>query len=167
MSARRTAQRRSPVLTVTAGAVVLTLFGTGTAVAGSLITSARIKDGTVRSIDVRNGSLRGADVRNGSLGNADVGVYFAQVWSDGTLDNSSGGVTATKLPGTGTYSVDFGRDVSDCAFTGTIGESYGGSSVGVVGHASDRSGEPDAVYVGTQDLVGTPTNLPFQLVVVC
>ena len=182
----RIRRTRSPFVTVLAGAVVLTLFGTGTAVAGSLITSARIQDGTIRSIDVRNGTLVGSDVRDGALGgadvasssltgadvkdgsltNADVAVYFAQVWEDGTMSNHSGGVTATKLPSAGQYEVDFGRDLTHCAFTASVGETAG-ASLGEVPTVSGRSGNAEAVFVRTQTPSGTPANLAFNVIVVC
>jgi len=58
--------------TVVAAAAVLTLFGTGTAVAGGLITSAKIKNNTVKSIDVRDNTLKGLDVLDGGLTGADL-----------------------------------------------------------------------------------------------
>jgi hypothetical protein len=179
--------RRSPFLTVVAAALVLSVFGTGTAVAGGLITSARIKNGTIKSVDVRDGALSGADVRNGSLTGghlrdgsvtgADVkdgslsptdrGVYFADVWNDGTLGNSSGGVTVTKPIAAGRYIVDFGRDVGHCSYTGTVGEYEAGSTVGVVAGLSEQFENPEGVYVMTSNMSGTPANLPFHLIVVC
>ena len=187
MSAARVRRTRSTFLTVLVGAVVVVLFGTGTAVAGSLITSTRIKNDTIRSIDVRNDNLRGIDVRDGSLTgkeladssltgadvkdssltNADVGVYFAQVWRDGTVASSSGGVTAKKIPSsTGKYEVDFGRDIRQCAVTGTIGDPEG-APFGYVQTASGVVGNPEAVYVATVDPLSAPDNLEFHLVVVC
>lgn len=178
---------RSGVLTVVGAATALVLFGGGSAVAGSLITSARIKDNTIQSIDVHNGtlggidvrdgsltgadvkagSLTGSDVKDGSLTNQDVGVLFAQVNPDATLASSSGGVTTSQPFGAGTYQVTFSRDVSHCAFVGTVGEADAGSTEGIVATATDRSGVPNAVYLNTTDLAGTLANMPFQLVVVC
>jgi hypothetical protein len=174
--------------TVIAGATVLAVFGTGTAVAGSLITSAKIKNNTIKSIDVRdnnlkgvdilNGSLRGGDVANGSLTgsdvkdfsltNQDVGVLFAQVNSDATVANSTAGVTASST-GLGTYEVDFGRDISDCAATATVGTPNSGGAQGVVTQLNERSLTPSALWVRTSDDADTDVDqdLPFQVVVVC
>lgn len=58
--------------TVIAAAVVLAVATTGGAVAGGLVTSAKIKNNTIKSIDVRNGTLTGTDVADGSLGGADI-----------------------------------------------------------------------------------------------
>lgn len=174
--------------TVVAGATVLAVFGTGTAIAGSMITSADIKNNTIKSKDVRNNNLKGIDVRDGSLTgadvanssltgadvqdfsltNQDVGVLFAQVNSDATVAHSSGAVTATSL-GTGTYEVDFGRDISDCAATATVGTPDVGGAQGVVTQLNERSGNAEALWVRTSDDADTSIDqdLPFQVIVVC
>lgn len=174
-------------VTVIAAAAVVAVFGGGTAVAATLITSAQIKDNTIRTVDVRNntlksadvkdgsltgtdvgnGKLTGADIADGSLSNSDVGVLFAQVNANATVANSSGGVTALQPFGAGTYEIDFGRDISDCAFVGTVGEAGAGGTSGVVDTATDRLGNPEAVYLQTSNVAGGVVNKPFQLVVVC
>jgi hypothetical protein len=173
--------------TVVAGATVLAVFGTGTAVAGGLITSAKIKDNTVKSIDVRNNTLKsvdvrdgaltgadlqdksvtGADVADGSLSNADVSVFYASVLANGTVDRSSGGVSVIKT-GSGSYRVDFNRAVRDCAFTATVG---------TMGDANHIEGEADvaaqlldltAVHVYTRTAATTTeADLPFMVTAVC
>ena len=183
--------------TVVAGATVLAVFGTGTAVAGGMITSAKIKNNTVKSVDVRNnnlkgvdvrdGSLTGADVQDGSLGaadlaansvdggrvadgsltNEDISVYYATVLDDGTLDRSSGNVTVSRT-GAGSYTVDFHRAVRDCAFTATVGNQW---------DATHNEGEADvsaqfldltAVHVYTRTAgTATEADLPFMLTAVC
>jgi hypothetical protein len=183
--------------TVVAGAVVIALFGTGTAVAGGLITSAKIKNNTVKSIDVRDGNLKGVDVADGSLGGADLadgslngadvadgslgaselapgtlshqalGTLFATAQADGDLIASSGGVTVTKT-GTGEYRADFNRPVAGCAFNATIGDPT--SAVEVHGEVDVTAQflTTDQVHVYTR-AAGTTTaaDLPFQLTAVC
>jgi hypothetical protein len=61
----------SRIRTVLTGALLVLVTTVGTASAGVLITSARIKDASVGRVDVRDGALGGSDVRNGSLGLAD------------------------------------------------------------------------------------------------
>jgi hypothetical protein len=183
---KKTTGRRSVLTTVVAGAAVLTLFGTGSAVAGGLITSAKIKNNTIRSIDVRNGTLTGVDVRDGaltgadvaagsltggdvadgSLSNEDVGVLFAQVNANGTIANSSGGVTGIHL-GTGTFEIDFHRNLTSCAFVATQGEDGAGGATGAVVGVTDRSGNANAVFVRVKDDAGTQVDRAFQLMVVC
>jgi hypothetical protein len=58
--------------TVVAAAAVLAVATTGGAVAGGLVTSAKIKNNTIKSIDVRNNNLTGVDIADGSIGSADV-----------------------------------------------------------------------------------------------
>lgn len=62
----------STLVTVLAAAIVLAIVSTTGAVAGSLITSKRIKNNTIKSIDVRNEALKGIDVKNGSLTGAEI-----------------------------------------------------------------------------------------------
>lgn len=177
--------RRSSVTAVVAAAAVLTVFGTGTAVAGGLITSAKIKNNTVKSIDVRNnnlkgvdvrdgsltgadvadGSLTGADVANGSLSNHDVGVFHAVVGDDGTLADGSAGVTSSRTS-TGVYRVRFGQDISHCAFVATVGRTGDGSTSGTT-NVADLAGAVDGVFLRTTDLAGAAADRPFHLVVAC
>lgn len=173
--------------TVVAGATVLAVFGTGTAVAGGLITSAKIKDNTVKSIDVRNNTLKsvdvrdgaltgadlqdksvtGADVADGSLSNADVSVFYASVLDDGTVDRSSGGVTVVKA-GAGTYRVDFNRSVRDCAFTATVGNQWDAAHYEGEADVSSLIFVPDSIVVYTRTAgTATEADLPFMVNAVC
>lgn len=171
---------------VVAGAAVLAVLGTSTAVAAGLVTSKQIKNGTIKSIDVKNeslkgvdildGSLTGADVANGSLtgadvkdfslSNQDVGVLFATVNADGSVQNSSGGVTALNFS-TGDYEVDFGRDISQCAFVATPADPGTGSADAKQINVADRSGNPQAAFVNLEDSSGTDVDESFHLVAVC
>ena len=172
--------------TVVAGATVLAVFGTGTAVAGGLITSAKIKNNTVKSIDVRNNNLKGvdvldggltgadlannsvtgADIVNGSLSNQDVNVLFASVNADGTVANSSGGVTVSK-PATGRYAVRFSQNIKECAFTATPANTAGPFvPIGVIG-IGDELNHPEGAYVWTMDTAEADQDMGFHLVVVC
>lgn len=154
------------LLTVIAAAVVVALFAGGSAVAGSLVTSAKIKNNTILSKDVHNGTLRGVDIKDFSLSNRDIGVLYASVNAAGTLAHSSGGVSVAAL-GSGGYEVDFGRNVSQCAFVATL--AYTGSGTppaGSIGTA-DRSNTPTAVYVKTYNSADSGTNRGFHLTVVC
>jgi hypothetical protein len=76
--------------TVVAGAAVIALFGTGTAVAGGLITSAKIKNNTIKTVDVKNNNLQGVDVADGSLGGSDVadGSLSGADLADGSLSGA-------------------------------------------------------------------------------
>jgi hypothetical protein len=183
--------------TVVAGATVLAVFGTGTAVAGGLITSAKIKNNTVKSIDVRDNNLKGVDVRDGSLtgvdildsslsgadvaasslngsdvvdgslSNQDISVYYATVLADGTLDRSSGGVVVSRT-GAGSYKVDFNRSVRDCAFTATVGNQFDASHNEGEADVSAQFLDLSAVHVYTRTAgSNVEADLPFMLTAVC
>lgn len=126
---------------------------------------ADIVDNTITTFDIATNAVDSDEVLDFGLSNEDIGVLFAQVAADGTLDNSSGGVVAAKL-GTGLYEVDFGRDISNCAFTATIGSSGIASAAGQL-NVADRLGNVEAVFVDTNDVAGAGADRPFQLIVVC
>jgi hypothetical protein len=167
--------RRSAV-TVIAAATILAVFGGGAAVAGGLITSAKIKDNTILSrdvhnnalagVDVRDSSLTGADIADGSLSNGDISVYYATVAANAALVDQSGGVHVSKI-NTGTYAVDFGRNVTSCAFSATVGSPTSSADEGQI-NVADRSGNANAVFVRTETEDGTANqDHGFHLVVVC
>lgn len=183
--------------TVVAGATVLAVFGGGTAVAGSMITSAQIKNNTVKSIDVRNGNLKGVDIKDGaltgadvadstldgvdvadgtlsgadvadaSLTNQDISVFFVTAEADGTVNASSGGVTVVHA-GAGEYRVDFNRPVASCAFTATVGDPTSAAPVHGEADVTAQLLFSDNVRVYTRTAgSATLADLPFQLTAVC
>jgi hypothetical protein len=182
---RNALKGRTTLLTVLAATTVIVLAGGTGAVAGSLVTSAKIKNNTIASIDVKNNALTGTDIKNSTLGgvdiadsslgaadvkdfaltNQDVGVLFASVESTGVLENSSGNVSALR-GGPGAYVVDFHRNVTKCAFTATVGSTGVGPLTGaaIVG---DKDSNPNGVFVRTQDSAGVDTDRDFHLLVVC
>jgi hypothetical protein len=116
--------------------------------------------------ELQDNSIDSGEIIDGSLTNQDIGVLFAEVDYQATVQNSSGGVTATKLGvGTGEYEVDFGRNVTACTAVATVGSHTTGQLDGDVSVA-DRSGNAEAVWVRTRSTVG-PADRPFRLVVVC
>ena len=150
------------------------------------VTSADVLDQSIDDVDLATDSVTGdetapssvgteeiatngvgsAEVIDFGLSNQDIGVLFAQVAADGTVDNSSGGVSSTRL-GAGQYAVDFDRNISSCAFQATIGPSGAGSALGSI-NVADRAVSVEAVFVGTHDaLTGALADRPFHLVVVC
>ena len=146
-----------------------TLTGGGLTAAdlrNSAVGTTEIADAAVHTRDVQNESLTGADVQDFSLTNQDVGVLFAEVNPDGTVANSSGGVTSVRVGATGSYEVDFARDVSSCTAVATVGPAGAGSALGEL-NVADRSGNPEAVFVDTNNSDGLSADKPFRLVVVC
>lgn len=148
---------------------------TGTDVADNSIESADVApldgdldiiDNTITTFDIATDAIDSDEVVDFGLTNQDVGVLFAQIAADGTVDGSSGGVTVTVL-GTGVKEVDFGRNISSCAFTATQGEAGVGGAGGAILGVTDRAGNAEAVFVTTRDAANATTNTAFQLVVVC
>ena len=125
-----------------------------------------IIDNTITTFDIATDAIDSDEVLDFGLSNQDVGVLFATVNADGTVANSSGGVTVIKLGSTGNYEVDFARDVTQCAFTGTVGPAGGGSALGEL-NVADRAGVPNAVFVDTNNSDGAAADKPFHLIVVC
>ena len=127
---------------------------------------ADILDNTITTFDIATDAIDSDEVLDFGLSNQDVGVLFAQVNADSTISNSSGGVTGAKL-GTGTYEVDFGRDISTCAFTSTQGEGGVGGAGGAITGVTDRAGNVEAVFATTRNADSALVDTAFQLIVVC
>jgi hypothetical protein len=147
----------------------------GTDVVDNSITSADvaplngdldIADNTITTFDLADNSVDQDEVLDFGLTNEDVGVLFAQIADDGTVSSSSGGVTSQRL-GLGQYNVDFGRNVSACAFVATQGEAGAGGAPGAVLGATDRSGVVTAAYVTARSDAGAFVDRAFTIVVVC
>ena len=125
-----------------------------------------IQDNTITTFDLADNSVDEDEVLDFGLTNNDVGVLYAQVNADGTVASSSGDVTAVHV-GTGRFEVDFGRNISSCAFVATQGEAGSGSAAGAMMGVTDRAGNPAAAFVSVRDEAATLVDRAFQLVVVC
>jgi hypothetical protein len=109
-------------------------------------------------------------VKNKSLTLGDLAVKARPAWAhvaaNGTVLRSSGGVTATSLGVDGQYSVNFGRDVSKCAYVATIDYSAGGYQGEV--SLAPRESNVKAVFVQTYIFdPGMDADMPFYLAVFC
>jgi hypothetical protein len=158
------------VFVVLAVVCALLVAGLGSAVATTLVTSAAIKDKTIQNVDIASGAVDSRVVKDRSIQPADLASKAKAAWAhvnaDGTLARSSGGVTAASLGVDGQYSVNFGRDVSQCAYVATIdfGDAANEGEVSV----SPRDGNVKAVFV--QTFLFSPAmdaDLPFYLAVFC
>jgi hypothetical protein len=160
-------------------------------IAANAINSAKVANGTLLAGDVAPGTFVGAGASAGGdltgpfgnlqlkpdavtsaevgdfgLSNEDIGVLFAQVNADSTIANSSGSYTSVHI-GTGVYEVDFGRDISACAFVMTQGEAGAGSASGAITGVTDRAGNANAVFATVRTDANVLVDRAFQLVVVC
>jgi hypothetical protein len=133
---------------------------------GSLNGDLEIADNTITTFDIATDAIDSDEVLDFGLSNQDIGVLFAQVNANGTIANSSGGVSGIRI-GVGTYEVDFARDISLCAFVSTQGEAGVGSAGGAITGVTDRAGNAEGVFATTRDAAGALVDAAFQLVVVC
>lgn len=134
--------------------------------AASSVGQSEIQTDAVNATEIANDSIDSGEIVDFQLSNQDVGVLFAQVNANGTLANSSGGVTVIKLA-IGTYDVDFGRNVSACAPVATQGGAGVGSSVGAIIGVTDRAGNAEAFFLQTRTNTNALADRDFHLVVVC
>jgi hypothetical protein len=125
-----------------------------------------IQTDAVGATEVQNDSIDSGEIVDFGLSNQDIGVLFAQVNADGTVFNSSGGVTATHISA-GTYDVDFGRNIASCAFVATQGEGSVGGAAGAIMGVTDRSGNAEAVFATVRTNANVLVDRAFQLLVVC
>lgn len=130
------------------------------------LTAADLGIDSVQALEIADDSIDSGEIIDFGLSNQDIGVLFAQVNSNGSLASSSGGVTSGFIS-TGNYEVDFGRNISSCAFIATQGEAGVGAAAGAIMGVTDRLLNAEAVFVSARDAAGAVTNAAFQLVVVC
>jgi hypothetical protein len=145
---------------------------TNAKLAADAVTTLKLANGAVTALKLGANAVTSPAVRDFGLRNEDIGVLFAEVTSTPstvTLSNSSGGVSATRIgsAGSGQFSVDFGRNITDCTAVATIGRADTQLSSGQVSVA-DRLGNVEAVSVRTlSSTTGAAADRPFRLVVVC
>jgi hypothetical protein len=158
------------VSVVFAVVVALLVVGLSSAVATTLVTSAAIKDHTIKNVDIASDAVDSRVVKNKSIVSADLAVRARPAWAhvaaDGTLLRSSGGVTSSSLGVDGQYSVNFGRDISKCAYVATIDYSTGGYEGEI--SVAPREANVNAVFAQTYIFdPGMDANMPFYLAVFC
>jgi hypothetical protein len=95
-----------------------------------------------------------------------VAVMSAVVGSDGVWARGTIGTSSLKTAG-GTYTVQFPRDVSACAYVATLGDTS--TALPPTGSALvSRSGSSSStVFVETLNTAGSLADAPFHLVVFC
>lgn len=92
---------------------------------------------------------------------------YAVVLGDGTAVRGAGVLSATRLS-TGNYEVLFRRNITNCAWTGTVSQPNFGGSVGPSFLTmAGRSGTFTGVFLQTFNSSGALTDLPFQVQVIC
>ena len=108
---------------------------------------------------------RGANGANGANG-APATALWAVINSDGTIARSSGVVSAAGTGGAGQYQVIFNRNVTNCAYVGSLGDAATSVSLGFFS-AVRRFNNVNGIFVETANTAGTLVNLPFHVAVFC
>jgi hypothetical protein len=132
-------RKPSAALVVASAALVMSTIGTSVAATHYVINSPRqIKPGSISLKSLSKSArkaLRGQNGARGPVGpqgpagalgaTGPAGVsatkLWAQVGADGSVNASSGGVTARVGVASGTYAVNFGQDITHCAAMATQG----------------------------------------------
>jgi hypothetical protein len=91
--------------------------------------------------------------------------YFAVLNADGTLVRGSAGVTSTRTA-TGVYRVVFPVDVTNCAYTATVGTASAGSEAPSQTSVAPLNGNAHGVYLQTASN-GANSNLGSHVIVAC
>lgn len=92
---------------------------------------------------------------------------FAVVNADASVLRGKAVASSISL-GTGVYDVRFNRNISNCAWGGTVGfGSFSGSTGPAMITITGRAGTNNGLFVTTFNSAGTPTNLPFTATVIC
>ena len=109
-----------------------------------------------------NGRTAPPPVPDGTLGMA---LMSAAVNADASLNRSAGATGTVKL-GTGTYEVDFVRDVTNCHYVLNTADTGFGTAFGFA-TAVKRAGNPNGIFVVTENTGAVVTDLPFQVIIFC
>jgi hypothetical protein len=144
------------IIIIAVTAVLLALVGTTSAVAGSLITSRQIQDGTIRLADLRPGAV---DRLSGSDGTDGVDGVDAQALPYGVAQVKVQRGAGTANPWA-TYSTTIGNPVGDTTggtFRFTCSEAQAPCKVSAAGYATeDGATVYPRVSIQTQSLNGGP-----------
>jgi hypothetical protein len=145
------------------------------------VGKSEIAASAVGAIEVRHDAIGTNEVKDGDLGINDLStaardaltgasaVTFREaVTSAGAA--AGGNAKSARRAGTGDYTVDLGRDVSDCQFAATLAGVKSGTSVEAP-HPGFVTVTPatgaTTVRVVTTDPTGAPADSPFDLLVAC
>jgi hypothetical protein len=125
------------------------------------VASEEIKDGSIATADL-------SDAARSDLAGAPAVAYRAAVNKAGA--KQAGNATTVGKTGTGTYTVDFGKDVSACVSAATLAavENGAGTEDPDAGRVTLAPGPTaTSVNVNTFDVAGTAADEPFHLIVSC
>ncbi len=156
--------------------VLTVLLATGLAFSSPLIASAKKPTGGGQ--ESQKGGLPALEDRVDAL---QVLITDLQGQNNWAVISAAGAVVrSSSLPGpvtmavahaagTGIYEINFGKDVSACAYTATLGDTANTvPPVGEIAVSGDVDGDsPDDVYVQTSNSTGAVADASFHLYVSC
>ena len=158
-------------------ALVLAITGTAIALPGrNSVNGQDIKNGAVKSLDVRDNNLRGQDIKESTLDKVpraeqSEDVLWAVVTNPAGAGNAavarSGQTGTTVAESGGAVQVNFGRDVSNCAWTATRGLPGTGTEPAGFAEVNGVNGQPTVVEVHSRDDTGAAVDGNFHLQVTC
>jgi hypothetical protein len=108
---------------------------------------------------------RGPTGAAGAAGTAGSAAAWAVINPVGTLARGSG-VLSVSHTSTGTYRIQFNKNISACAWLATIGSATTITSFGFI-ETELSTGTTDTVHVETRDISGLPADRGFHLAVFC
>ena len=161
------------------GVIALILAATGTAIAlpgRNGVNGQDIKNSAIKSLDVRDNNLRGDDIKESTLGavpSADNSndVLWAVVTNPAAAGNAAlaraGQGSTTVAESGGAVQVNFGRDVSKCAWGATRGLPGTGTEPAGFAEVNGVGGQPTVVEVRARDDAGVAVDGNFHLQVTC
>lgn len=83
-----------------------------------------------------------------AVGDLGMAIMSASILADGTINRGEGVISAgTQRLSTGTYEVGFGRDITACAYSVTVGEGGIASATPAVTGVTRRSGNPNGLFI--------------------
>lgn len=109
---------------------------------------------------------RGGPSSQAAPGDLGMAIMSAAINSDGTIARGEGVVSAANL-GTGFYEVSFGRDITNCTYQISPGESVIGSATPRLVGITRRSGDNNGVFVTIKDAANAAIDNPFFVLVYC
>ncbi len=142
-------------------------------IADGSVTTAEIANDAVTTAKIANDAVNGAKVNEGSLGQVPLAAVATKasntlgaiVNGDGTLAIAAQPGTTSTRNGTGSYAVQFGRDLANCAAVASLGNS--GPIVPNPGEIGASVNFDNSVIVQTRNSTGAPNDNAFHLIVVC
>jgi hypothetical protein len=153
---------------IVASTLALILALGGTAYAVNTVRSIDIVNGTIRTEDLGTGSVRTADIQNSTVATTDHAIsslgrvprVMARVNGiDGSLLINRGGVDSGVRNSAGRYTIQAGRDITNCLYLVT-------PRVSDVAAGADEA-STTAVNVSLEDPSSGPIDADFDIVFFC